>query len=39
MLANIGLEKRFADFFHPKSLWNCSEVNRCVSAYKSYVAK
>jgi len=39
MLANIGLEQRLADCFHPKALWNRSEVNRCVSAYKSYVAK
>ena len=38
MLANIGLEKRWANYFHPKGLWNRSEVNRYFSACKSYVA-
>jgi len=38
LLANIGLEQRWANYFHPKALWNRSEVKRCVSAYKSYVA-
>jgi len=37
MLANIGLEQRRVNYFHPKALWNRSEVNRCVSACKSYV--